>query len=268
MLTHLPDSQSRARAIRSKTISGSPLVNGLREAEKENTSLDHRKTVSHDVSRLRLQFHKQELDPIQDVTEHATPNSSVYSPPLGTPRSPMFCMSCCEPLANLGVVFEPCNHTCCVICLVNSLTLNREACSFCKGAIISFQSINGGPVTSPALSGCGDASDGFFNQCAPAASIPNDRSSLKSIWSPESSIRRAPSISSALASPPPPPSTAVAAAAVTMSPTPSPLAVGMPRVKYADHGRVRLHERVWPVLKLENVPWVGINLSVSNLSIF
>ncbi|TIA72276.1 hypothetical protein E3P91_02138 [Wallemia ichthyophaga] len=254
------DSQSTARPIRSKTISVSPLVNGLKEAEKENSSLDHRKIVSHDVSQFRLQFHKQELDPIQDVNEQGTYNSEIHSPSLGTGtrRSQLFCVSCCEPLANLGVVFDPCKHTCCVVCLVNSLTLNRETCIFCKGVILRFQSVNGGPITSPALSGIGDTSDDFFSQCAPAASITKDRSersSLKSIWSPESSISRVPSISSALASPPPPPATVVTAATATLSPTPSPYSVGLPRVKYPNHGNLRLHEGGWPVLKLENVPW-------------
>lgn len=146
------------------------------------------------------------------------------------PATSIFCSNCCEPLANLGVVFEPCNHTCCALCLINSLMLNKERCDFCKAAINSFKSVNAF-ITSPTLPEKVRVDGDFFNK----STGPRDRSSLTSIWSSENATRRAPSISSTLISPPP----------VISSAPPAP-EIG----KLTSSGD-------WPVIKLENVPWVG-----------
>ncbi|TIB79867.1 hypothetical protein E3Q06_04001 [Wallemia mellicola] len=232
--TPIQESQETlARSRRSNAISVASLINGPIEDDKENISVEQRKCFSHDISRLRLQFHQQALDPLRDIHEQATPSSTEFSTSLIMPTTLLFCSNCSEPLANLGVVFEPCNHTCCSLCLINSLTFNEERCGFCKAAIYSFKSVNAF-ITSPTFPERGDGD--FFNK----STVPRDRSSLTSIWSSENVTRSAPSISSTLVSPQP-----------VISPAPPAPKIG--KLTFSDD---------WPVLKLENVPWDSTPLIV------
>ena len=232
------DIPTRNRINRSKTLHsivarpGVSLMTELQSIGKENIQNvdiinNHRKTVSYDNRPIE---HKHGFNDLQTVEDYED-NPKNFHHNLSTT---LFCFACCEPITSLGVSFEPCNHTCCCICLINSLTLNQQKCKFCNEVLTGFKSVNMNSAslstTRPStLSLSSKSSKEFSPNLLQSASSPdfktgNGRSSFMSIWSPESPlVGTNPTVCHNIRSPP------------IIS---------------------NLNESPWPVIKIENVPWV------------